>query len=96
MKKFLLIASFFAAMSSVTFASDDIWGNENDGSASVGESEVFGGNTWLKARPTEGGWAGGDEIGSETNEKPGIPVGEGLLIMLVGGGLYAASKLRRK
>lgn len=94
--------SVLAAFSLNMNAADDIWGNNNDDTNSeptFGESEIFSDSPWLSTRPGE--VAGGDGTGTngelETNDpKAEVPVGSGLLVLLIGGGMYAATKLRRK
>lgn len=108
MKKIFALA-FFAALN-LNLMATDIWGNNgiwdnnndkeekestgNNNGFSFGNDPIFGGGTWLGAsRP--GGWEGDDNIGTNEND-PAIPVGEGLLILLAGGAIYAAAKVRRK
>lgn len=94
--------SVLAAFSLNMNAADDIWGNNNDDTNSepaFGESEIFNDSPWLSTRPGE--VAGGDGTGTngelETNDpKAEVPVGSGLLVLLISGGMYAATKLRRK
>lgn len=104
MKKFIITAlTIFLAVNtnlpaSDIFGNDDIWSNRNDKTTEkssepvFGESNVFGGRQWLSARPDN--WATDENIGD--NKEPGVPVGEGLLILMAGGVAYAASKIRRK
>lgn len=109
MKKLIAITLFavlsFNLTASEIYGNNDIWGNgindkENNQSDNANyynsfeDDPIFGGGQWLSSsRP--GGWAADDDIG--TNEKdPAIPVGEGVLILLAGGALYTATKLRRK
>lgn len=104
MKKFLMAISVLAAFSLNMNAADDIWGNNSDdtnnGSA-FGGGEIFSDSPWLGARPEV--VAGGDGTGEneilDENDPNGaveIPAGSGLLVLLIGGGMYAATKLRRK
>lgn len=98
MKKFLMAISVLAAFSLNMNAADDIWGNNSDDTYSestFSEGEIFSDSPWLGDRPTDP--TTGKEL--ETNDPNGkveIPVGNGLLVLLIGGGIYAATKLRRK
>lgn len=102
MKKFLMAISVLAAFSLNMNAANDIWGNNNDNTnneSAFGGGEIFSDSPWLSTRPGE--VAGGDGTGTngelETNDpKAEVPVGSGLLVLLIGGGIYAATKLRRK
>lgn len=104
MKKtvFLALAAFVSLNMSASgiFGDGDIWGNETaqeDNSGDVfGESSTFEDSEWLSARPSDYNWAVTDEVGDVEKTGPGVPVGEGLLILFAGGAAYAASKLRRK
>lgn len=106
MKKIFALA-FFAALNLNLMATDiwgnnDIWNNNKENNESADNSNrslfsnepIFGNYTLFRAtRP--GGWEPDEGIGQ--NEKdPAIPVGEGLLVLLIGGGIYASTKLRRK
>lgn len=93
MKKLFLFVSLFAALSTGAYA-DDIWGNsQNDEQSTV---DRMGTRSWMRAYPVNTDNFAPDEIDGETNPSPETPVGEGALILLIGGGLYAVSKLRRK
>lgn len=102
MKKFLMAISVMAVFSLNMNAADDIWGNNSDDTNSesaFGGGEIFSDSPWLGTRPVE--VAGGDGTGTngelETNDpKAEVPVGSGLLVLLIGGGMYAATKLRKK
>lgn len=104
MKKtvFLALAVFVSLNMSASgiFGDGDIWGNETaqeDNSGDVfGESSTFEDSEWLSARPSDDNWASQDAGMDATPAEPGVPVGEGLLILFAGGAAYAASKLRRK
>lgn len=94
--------SVLAAFSLNMNAANDIWGNNSDDTNSesaFGESEIFSDSPWLGDRPGE--LAGGDGSGEggmldANNPTAEVPVGSGLLVLLIGGGMYAATKLRRK
>lgn len=95
MKKLFLFVSLFAALSTGVYA-DDIWGNSQDDEQSTRSMEdLMGTSSWLSTTaPTN--YADPDINKDDTNKEPGVPVGEGALVLLIGGGLYAVSKLRRK
>lgn len=94
MKKLFLFVSLFAALSTGVYA-DDIWGNSQNDEETTND-DAMGTRSWMRTRPTTTNYAG-SETDNETAPKPyDIPVGEGALVLLIGGGLYAVSKLRRK
>lgn len=95
MKKLFLFVSLFAALSTGVYA-DDIWGNSQNDEETT--DDAMGTRSWMRARPATGTstWAGDDTTGETSPGKNEIPVGEGALVLLIGGGLYAVSKLRRK
>lgn len=103
MKKFLMAISVMAAFSLNMNAANDIWGNNSDDTNSesaFGGREIFSDSPWLGARPDGGltGERGGDiNTELETNAPTAeVPVGSGLLVLLIGGGIYAATKLRKE
>ena len=106
MKKIFALV-FFAALN-LNLMATDIWGNNGIWNSSKGNDESTGNNTenidnspifrgseWLSANRGDIGWEGDEDNGSK-DKKPGVPVGEGVLILLAGGALYTATKLRRK
>lgn len=96
MKKLFLFVSLFAALSTGVYA-DDIWGNSQNDEQST--EDPMGTRSWMRAaasgstKPGEGTFL---DDNLEDKESAKTPVGEGALILLIGGGLYAVSKLRRK
>lgn len=93
MKKLFLFVSLFAALSTGVYA-DDIWGNSQNDEQST--EDPMGTRSWMRVKPSadNGNWAPKD-AGTASDQNP-VPVGEGALVLLIGGGLYAVSKLRRK
>lgn len=94
MKKLFLFVSLFAALSTGVYA-DDMWGNSQNDEQST--EDPLGTRSWLRAstRPSANE---NDLYGNKQDplQDAGVPVGEGALVLLIGGGLYAVSKLRRK
>lgn len=106
MKKILAMIIFAALgtnlMASDLWGNDGIWKNSNNSGSESGtdngisnDSPIFGSGEWLRSssRPEE--WDVDEDI-KENEKDPAIPVGEGLLVLLAGGAIYAASKLKRK
>lgn len=97
MKKLFLFVSLFAALSTGVYA-DDIWGNsQNDEQSTV---DRMGTRSWMRSNSTRpDAKQDGSDLLEDYSPAPNdaaTPVGEGALVLLIGGGLYAVSKLRRK